>query len=232
MSKRIFITGDKHGTFSHLFHFVETMAVAEDDVLLIAGDAGYVWDGDYAYGIATLEQTFAGIIAFVDGNHENHDLLNAMEVSIWNGGKVHKVGERTYHLMRGEAYSIYGKKFFVFGGARSVDKDRREEGISWWASEEPTSAELAYGKENLLAHRDEIDYIITHETPLFARGQIARNKPMDADYLLPTHFEEWYHFITESPRMKMWYFGHMHVDLQITSRLTGVYAGFLEITEE
>lgn len=232
MSKRIWITGDKHGMFSPLFHFVEQNEVSEEDILLIAGDAGYVWDKEYPYRIATLEQTFGGTIAFVDGNHENHDLLNDMEVSLWNGGKVHKIGERTYHLMRGEVYSIYEKNFFVFGGARSVDKDRREEGESWWASEEPTPEEMAYGKENLLAHRDEIDYIITHETPLFARGEIPRNKPMDGDYELPTHLEEWYHLMEECPRMKMWFFGHMHVDMEITSHLQGVYAKFVEITEE
>ncbi|HBF64547.1 MAG TPA: metallophosphatase, partial [Clostridium sp.] len=27
--------------------------------------------------------------------------------------------------MRGEIYSIYGNNFFTFGGARSIDKDRR-----------------------------------------------------------------------------------------------------------
>lgn len=229
MSKRIFITGDKHGSFSHLFHFTEKMELEESDVLLIAGDAGYVWDADYIYGIATLQQIFPGTIGFVDGNHENHDLLNQMEVATWNGGKVHQVGERVFHLMRGEIYSIHEKKFFVFGGARSVDKDRREEGISWWQSEEPTIAEMAYGKKQLFAYGEEIDYVITHEPPLFAREYIARKKPMDVEYAFPAYLEEWYAYISVCPKFQRWYFGHMHVDQTITDKLCGVFASISEI---
>ena len=119
MSGRIFITGDKHGTFILLFSLAEKMELFESDVLLIAGDAGYVWDEDYVYGIETLHQIFPGTIAFVDGNHENHDLLNRLELCNWNGGTAHRVGERVYHLMRGEIYSIYGNNFFCFGGDRT-----------------------------------------------------------------------------------------------------------------
>ena len=113
------------------------------------------------------------------GNHENHELLNSMEVSSWNGGRVHQVGERVYHLMRGEIYSIYGNNFFTFGGARSVDKDRRKEGVSWWKEEEPSIKEMEYGKEQILNNIDKIDYVITHETPLLARKYISRQKPID-----------------------------------------------------
>ena len=45
---------------------------------------------------------------------------------------LHRVGERVYHLMRGELYDLYGSRVFTFGGARSVDVDRREDGFSWW----------------------------------------------------------------------------------------------------
>ncbi|WP_317855661.1 metallophosphoesterase [Chakrabartyella piscis] len=229
MTGRILVTGDMHGTFSHLFYLAETKELFDTDILLIAGDAGYVWDANYGYKIATLQQIFPGIIAFVDGNHENHDLLNAMEVCTWNGSKAHRIGERVYHLMRGEVYSIYEKQFFVFGGARSVDKDRREEGISWWKAEEPTLAEIAYGAQQLQAFGNEIDYIITHEPPLFARGCIARDKPMDADYMFPKNLDEWYRFIEQFPRFQKWYFGHMHVDQKITSKLEGVYTSVVEI---
>lgn len=66
---------------------------------------------------------------------------------MWNGGKMHRAGERVYHLMRGEVYTIYGDHYFIFGGARSVDKDRRTEDVSWWKEEEPAPEELEYGRE-------------------------------------------------------------------------------------
>ena len=51
-------------------------------------------------------------ICFCDGNHENFDLLNSYDVSVWNGGKVYiikqnKAGEpKVIHLMRGKVYEM------------------------------------------------------------------------------------------------------------------------------
>ena len=232
MTERVFITGDKHGTFTPLFGLAEKTVLYESDILIIAGDAGYVWNKSYKNNIDSLQQIFPGQIAFIDGNHENHALLNSMEVSIWNGGKVHLAGKRIIHLMRGEIYSIYGRNYFTFGGARSVDKDRRVEGESWWSEEEPTKAEIEYGKDKLLKNLSDIDYVITHETPLFARAFISREKPVDDDYELPVVFDEWYNIISESERLKKWYFGHMHVDKAITEKLRGVHNDILDIKSE
>lgn len=232
MTGRIFITGDKHGTFVPLFTFAEKVELRDTDILIIAGDAGYVWNNDYRYGVESLQQIFPGIIAFVDGNHENHALLNSLEISQWNGGKIHRVGERVYHLMRGEIYSIYGKNFFTLGGARSVDKDRREEGESWWKEEEPGAEEIEYGRKQLIHHVDEIDYVITHESPLFARSHISRPKLIDMDYHLPALLDEWYQIILNGSRFKKWYFGHMHVDQLITPQLRGVHNDILVIGDK
>lgn len=240
MTGRIFVTGDKHGTFSPFFGLAEKNQLYDSDVLLIAGDAGYVWNEDYATGITTLQQLFPGTVAFVDGNHENHTLLNQMEVQEWNGGRVHRVGERVYHLMRGELYSIYGSNIFAFGGARSVDMDRMEDGFSWWKEagaswwpeEEPMEEEMAYGQRQLTAHLNEIDYVLTHETPLFARASIRRSKAVDPDYRLPALFDEWYRQLEGAPRFRKWYFGHMHVDQLITPQLRALHSNVLPIGQE
>lgn len=232
MTGRVLVTGDKHRTFVPLFGLAEKQNLRETDILIITGDAGYVWDKDYLHDVESLEQVFPGIIAFLDGNHENHALLNSFPVVPWMGGKVHQVGERVLHLMRGEIYDIYGKNYFVFGGARSVDKDRRKEGVSWWKEEEPSPEELEYGRKQLETYRDEIDFILTHETPLFARDHISRQKPVDEDYLLPRILEEWYRRMETAARFRKWYFGHMHVDQRITPKLMGLHHLILEIEEE
>lgn len=219
MTGRIFVTGDKHGSFYPLFGIAGKNELFETDILIICGDAGYVWNDDYVYKVQTLEQVFPGTVVFIDGNHENHAILNSLEEVIWNGGKAHKLGERVYHLMRGEIYSIYGNNFFTFGGARSTDQDRRTEGESWWAEEEPDAEEFKAGRRVLMENIDEIDYVITHETPLFAREFIKREKPIDDDYHVPAHFEDWYCEIFEGKRFKKWYCGHMHEDKEITPKL-------------
>ncbi len=232
MTGRVFVTGDKHRTFVPLFGLAEKQELRETDILIIAGDAGYVWDKDYPHDVESLEQVFPGIIAFIDGNHENHQILNSFPVSRWMGGNIHRIGARVFHLMRGEVYSIYGRNYFVFGGARSVDKDRRKEGVSWWREEEPSPEEMAYGREQLERYRDEIDFVITHETPLFARGRISRQKPIDGDYCLPEVLEEWYRRMEGAPRFKKWYFGHMHVDQKIAPDLMGLHHLILNAEDE
>ncbi len=233
MTGRIFITGDKHGSFFPFFGLTETAEINSSDILIIAGDAGYVWNEDYLYKIETLHQIFPGTVAFIDGNHENHELLNSLEISTWNGGRVHRLGERVYHLLRGELYSIYGSSFFVFGGARSTDReDRREEGVNWWRDEEPSLAELEYGRRQLTDNLNEIDYVITHETPLFARASISRFKPIDDDYHIPALFDEWYEMITQGKRFKKWYFGHMHVDKLIEPKLRALHNDIVLLGDE
>lgn len=232
MTGRIFITGDKHGAFMPLFGLVENNDIKDTDILIIAGDAGYVWNQDYHSKAETVRQIFPGTVAFVDGNHENHALLGGMEVVTWNGGRAHRVGENLYHLMRGEIYSIDGVNIFTFGGACSSDKDRRTEGESWWREEVPDEEEISYGRQQLMKNLDEIDYVITHETPRFAREPIARKKPVDEGYMLWAHLEDWYQMISEGKRFKKWYFGHMHVDQEITPKLRALHNDILTIGEE
>ena len=141
--------------------------------------------------------------------------------------------ERTFHLMRGELYSIHGQTIFAFGGTRSSDRnDRRTEGVDWWRTEEPSQEEIAYGTEQLKKHLPEIDYIITHEPPLFARASITRKLPLEEDYCLPAVLDEWYALAAEAPNLKKWYFGHVHVDQKITPKLRSLYHEILLLTEE
>ena len=58
----------------------------------------------------------------MDGNYENFKQLNAYDVDIWNGGKVHFIENEIIHLMRGQVFEIDGTRFFTFGGAYSIDK--------------------------------------------------------------------------------------------------------------
>lgn len=114
-------------------NFPEGRVLTKDDYVIICGDFGFVWDGGkedkwWLNWLAAKPWT----TLFVDGNHENHDILEQWDVTNWHGGKVHKLNESVIHLMRGQVYEIDGKKWFTFGGAKSQDQAIRVEGKDWW----------------------------------------------------------------------------------------------------
>ena len=95
--------------------------MTRDDYVIVTGDFG-IWDKskEQKYWLEWLsKKTFT--VLFVDGNHENFDLLNSYPVKTWNGGKVHVIKDNILHLMRGQVFQIEGHSFFTFGGARSHD---------------------------------------------------------------------------------------------------------------
>ena len=137
----IFITGDIHG-YTGLNRLSRRMldysVFKEKDYLIVLGDFGVLWQkadaGEWRlrYEKHALEwlTTRPWTTLFIDGNHENFDRLDALEVSDWHGGKVHAVNDHVIHLMRGQIYDIEDKSFFVFCGAvlnplRNIRVDKR-----------------------------------------------------------------------------------------------------------
>ena len=142
----IYITGDTHCPFdiSKLkpHHFPEGQILTKEDYVIICGDFGAVWDDmlpDLFWRDWLDSQPWTTL--FVDGNHENFELLDDYPVSRWHGGKVHFIKESVIHLMRGQIYTIDGKTFFTFGGGYSCDIETRVEHRSWWQQELPTTQE-------------------------------------------------------------------------------------------
>ena len=228
----IYITGDTHGIEDweklNVSRFPEQKAMNPSlDYLIILGDFGGVWgDEEDAYVQRIYNQrTFTTL--FIDGNHENHDLLDQYPVEEWHGGKVHKICDRVIHLMRGQVFKLQGFTIFTMGGAESTDKEYRKEGESWWAREMPSDEEYEEALKNLAKVNFEVDIVLTHCAP---EGYIGKN--MSAVYSsdisrLPannmagvvdrsdnklTEFLD--SLITEHGlKFKHWYFGHYHRDL-------------------
>ena len=100
----IYITGDTHGGFQRFGskYFPQQTQMGRNDYMIICGDFGGLWDGgqkDQHWLDWLAEKPFTTL--FVDGNHENFDLLNALPEKEWHGGRVHEVRENILHLMRG-----------------------------------------------------------------------------------------------------------------------------------
>lgn len=102
----MFVTGDLHGyeDISKLNskRFPANKHLTKEDYVIVAGDFGLVWNHqqDELYWRKWLaRKNFTTL--FIDGNHENFDLLNSYPVEDWNGGKIHKINDSILHLIAG-----------------------------------------------------------------------------------------------------------------------------------
>ena len=207
---RIFITGDVHGDvdINRLIspkYFKMSNKLTREDYVVILGDFGCVWD------MGQLDQTLLHQLEempfttlFIDGNHENFNLLNSFPVQEWHGGKTHLILPHIRHLMRGQIFNIGDKTFFTMGGATSTDKYRRQENVSWWPQEMPSYDEMLEGVDNLAASNNKVDYILTHTGPNSIIDQISFMCDHDS---LTNYLEK---NIKQEVEFKKWFFGHWH----------------------
>lgn len=243
----IYITGDVHGDWISRLRkasFPEQKNLTRDDYVFIAGDFG-IWDNssEENYKLDWLEdRNFTTL--FIEGNHSNYDILDALPVEMWHGGKVHFVRPHIIHLMRGQVYEICGKKIFTFGGAKSHDiqdgilepgdnrihkwsrdyyKMFRVNHVSWWERELPNQEEMDEGRKNLAEHNNKVDFIITHcasssTQALLSQGFFAADKL--TDYL---------EIIKQTIEYEKWFFGHYHIDKVIDEKDLCVFRKIMQI---
>ena len=134
----IYITGDIHGDRKRL-SWLKLRNLKEGDTLIICGDFGFLWENTTAeqnYIMSLGKRKYN--ICFVDGTHENFEMLSKLKIKKWNGGKVHHIASNIFHLMRGQVFVIDGLKIFTMGGGESPDLDYRIEEKTWSKDETPS----------------------------------------------------------------------------------------------
>ena len=77
-----------------------------------------------------IERYFPATLLFIDGDHENFDMLDELPRERKFGGSVGVGGENIFWLRRGEIYEIAGRRFLCFDGALGVDKAHRIPGLA------------------------------------------------------------------------------------------------------
>lgn len=231
---RIFLKGDVHGNFRPIIDFIEKFKLDQADWIIVLGDMGLFWRKDKADADAFIEyyeDNYIVNLMFIDGNHENFDLLNKIPEIDYDGSKIYEgnVSPHITYLPRGHSFQLYGKRFLCMGGADSIDKIFRTKHLSWWEQEKIIKEDIAKVDKNL-----EYDYVLTHCCP---RSVFEQNKLFlctldnigweSIEHDSEDRLEE----MMDSLHFKKWYFAHYHVDLALDDKFQCLFNDFVEIAD-
>lgn len=160
---RIMFAGDIHGNVSHLEWLFRHAKKNEVDTIIACGDFGYwahlAWGRKYLNTCARLAEKNNIPVLWVDGNHENHDLLDELREKHGDSAPIPTPNEWVKWIPRGCRFDINGWVFMGYGGAYSVDWKERVLGHSYWRQELINP----YHIDNM--DDSEVDVLITHEAP-------------------------------------------------------------------
>lgn len=218
----IYITGDTHGDvdFNKLLKLKDEK-VTYNDYLVICGDAGICWSQDSLEYHLSLYRDIGCTIIFVDGNHENFEMLNELPLVEYCGALMHRVDQHIFHILRGEIMNLEGITFLCIGGAVSIDKKYRIPYISWRPEEIINEHDIDNAICNLEKVGYKVDYVVTHcvDTVTLYKS-FGYRSDVCTDRL---------NFIDKLVEYKCWFFGHYHVDNKINEKKTCLYNQILRI---
>lgn len=169
---RVAVCGDLHGNFRWLdivARSVQTLAPGVTTMLQLGDwwmDPGATDEAVHGTGIERIYVTL--------GNHEPWPQVTALLDA--HPGAAVRVSEITWLLPRPARLTIGGRSVLSLGGAVSVDRAWRQEGVSYWKDEEITREHVAVAIAGGPA-----DLMLTHEspagTPVRAVQEILRTNP-------------------------------------------------------
>ncbi len=218
----LYITGDTHGNADRFKQF-KKLFPKYNDTVLVCGDFGFVWDGSEREKkqLSKLERCACNIL-FVEGTHDNLDLLEQFPEEELFGARVKRLAKNVFWLSRGRIYNIDGVSVFAIGGGESSDADERVEGVNWWRRELPDFDEIESAKRVLAEADNSVDVIISHQPPRLELGLInAQKESINA-------LTAFLGSAARTVNYKHWYFGMDHIDRIISPRMTAVFEKIVE----
>ena len=217
----VYLTGDTHGELDRFRHG-KLRWLGKRDTVVVLGDFGFVWDGsrEEQKRLDWLRKRPYTLL-FLDGTHENYELLAQYPTEEQFGGRVQALGGNVYHVCRGSVLTLEERTYLCFGGAESPDRDDREPGLNWWPQEMPSEEEYAFCEQNLEAHGYKVDYVLTHDAPsrfldftALKAGENNRLHDFLDRLLLRLNYDRWF-------------FGCYHKDVALSTKSRCVFCDVL-----
>lgn len=207
---RILVAGDTHGNAGAVEYKAKIAKRLGADRIFVVGDFG-MWPG--WEGVVYLDDVNAiareyGINVFaLPGNHEDHDQWNNwLNMGLPTSSGFTYVRDRLLISPKVHNWTWGGKKwkrrFFICGGAVSIDKQWRVEGRSWWKNETFSEGDLASVEKYA---GPEIDYLFTHDCSDFTRFHERLKPDLDSQ-----HNRQRIDKAINALRPRYHFHGHMH----------------------
>lgn len=137
---------------------------------------------------------------WLDGNHENFTTLEK-DGGAWQPGWKYMPRGSTLEVVREDGRTV---RAMFFGGATSVDKDRRKEGVTWWPQENITYSQI---QDTLDTVEGWIDVIFSHEHP----SSVPYSEERYENDIHGTCEKQGLQALKDRYNPDWWFFGHHHV---------------------
>lgn len=216
-AEMIYFTGDMHGDKGR-FGAWKLRWLRARDALVVCGDFGFLWTGS-----EEEKQVLEWIgkrpyqVLFIEGTHDNLDLLARYPVEEWNGGLVHHICGNLRHLIRGQVFHIQDKTLLAIGGGESRDAAFRKSGENWWPQELPQYGEIEEWFQRLSALDNRVDYIASHQAPTNVDSCMTG---VVCEVTALTAFMDRFQQIGKFQR---WFFGAYHQDKMVPTKYQGLF---------
>lgn len=185
MSSALFL-GDCHGDLDFVVKACD-LAVKHNAEIIQVGDWGFIWpvrnkgvhfespnvryDENQLLKLSSVLVAWGVTMRFIDGNHDWHPELTRLSHNQNLIGM--EIAPRVIYQPRGSQHTDEDGTTFVFmGGAPSIDKAFRTDGVSWWATEEITDEQMEQG-----LHWGKCDVLVTHDAPDYPPGFLPKGDP-------------------------------------------------------
>lgn len=199
---KIIVIGDIHNQFNKLNNFIDKK---KPDILFIVGDFGYfensvssdiIKDGIKYIGFKSIKNIKPNNtkIYWIDGNHESH-----LELVKYQNGKIHEIEKNIFFCSRGSTITINNYNILFIGGAASIDKNAKTEGVDWFREET-----ISYQDFEKCMIYDKIDIVFSHTCPEYFVKYIKNNNKINDSSTTALNI------IFNYYNPKLWFFGHWH----------------------
>lgn len=212
---KVLIAGDTHAIDDAAIELCEAAVAYDVGEVWQCGDLGW-WPRD-KHGKRFIEilSEIEIPLYFADGNHEDHDRLTH------DAPHEYEAADNIWYVPRGAIHEVERRRVLFYGGARSVDRQWRTPGISWFASELPNTKQLSRAKSV-----GAVDVVVAHDSPEWVDYGYGPDHlspwPM-IDLAVSRGFRETLSELADVTTPTYWFNGHHHQRVAASNDVTTVH---------